>query len=69
MKMGTIRSPWRYDVDAYRPLQSARVRLAAMLYEVSWGVLAECKALRAMLPAVLDALHAPRRPQRAGAAA
>ncbi|HEY5130670.1 MAG TPA: hypothetical protein VIJ35_25865 [Bradyrhizobium sp.] len=37
MKMGTIHSLWRYDVEAYHPLQSERQRLRAILYCASEG--------------------------------
>jgi hypothetical protein len=36
MKMGTTRSPWRYDAAAYHALQSASLRRPAILRHTSW---------------------------------
>jgi len=35
MKMGTIVSPWRYDVAADDALQSARLRCSTILHDAS----------------------------------
>jgi hypothetical protein len=36
MKMGTIASPWRYDVAASSPLQLAILRYSAIEHDTSW---------------------------------
>jgi hypothetical protein len=38
MKMGTTRSPCRYDAAARRALQSVNLRRAAILHYALWGV-------------------------------
>jgi hypothetical protein len=37
MKMGNIRSPWRYDAVASCALQSANPRQPAILHHASWA--------------------------------
>jgi hypothetical protein len=37
MKMGTTRSPWRYDAAARLTLQSVKLRWPAILHYASWA--------------------------------
>jgi hypothetical protein len=41
MKMGTIRSPWHYDVGACEALQPLMLREPAIFRYAPWGCLAD----------------------------